>query len=463
MARVTLTDKYIKSDTRVPETGRADYFDALVPGLALRVSASGHRSFALVARYPGSSNPTRRAIGEYGAVTLDAARQTARDWLALLIKGVDPKVEAERQRAAARRAQNNTFGHIAEEFLRRYVKGQAWCELERLAVEQHTAQPKAKPSTLLRQVLADPKYKELVARSKREGLVKKQAADSIIRRELIKKWNKRPAADILPEECASLIREIVDRGTPEQARTTFEWLRRLFNWAVGVNEFGLVTSPVVALRPSDLIGRKVAKDRILTNDELRAVWTACDEVGHPYGPAIRMLILTGQRLREVANAPLAEFDLANKVWVIDGGRMKGDHGVHLVPLAPDVTRLLEGQPQFAGGQFAFSTDGRRPVNGWSRAKERLDKLSKVEDWTLHDIRRTMRSHLSALPIEEHVREMMIGHKIGGIKAVYDRHLYEAEKRAGFELWENRLRGILVPKPPAEVADLVEERGRRGAA
>lgn len=463
MARVTLTDKFIKSDSRVPETGRTDYFDALVPGLALRVSANGHRSFALVARYPGSSNPTRRAIGEYGAVTLDTARQTARDWLSLLTKGVDPKIEAERQRSAARRAQNNTFGHIAEDFLRRYVKGTSWCELERQAAELHKAQPKAKLTSLLRQVLADPANKDLVAKSKKEGLVKKQAANSIIRRELIKKWGKRPAIDILPEECALLIREIVERGTPEQARTTFEWLRRLFNWAVGVNEFGLVASPVTALRPSDLIGRKVAKDRILTNDELKAVWAACDDMGHPYGPTVRMLILTGQRLREVANTPWTEIDLENKVWVIGGGRMKGDHGVHLVPLAPVAFKLLDGQPRFAGGQFAFSTDGRRPINGWSRAKERLDKLSKVKDWTLHDIRRTMRSHLSALPIEEHVREMMIGHKFGGIKAVYDRHLYEAEKRAGFELWENRLHGILTPKPPAEVADIAVERAARGVA
>ena len=488
MARVNLTDKFCRSPQRVPAAGRVDYHDGLVPGLALRVTDKGHRSFVLVARFPAApKNPTRRRLGDFfpepksdadedptsaeavpvllegNTLTLEQARQKARLWIALVQKGVDPKVEKERRRAAALRTQKATFGHVAEQFLRRYVKGPAYCELERLAAELRKTDPRLKPTAALRQVMSDPIHAPLVAKSKKEGLVKKASAESIVTREFVARWGRRPITDIVPQECAAAIREIVERGTPEQARSGFEWLRRLFAWSIGVNEFGLTVSPVATLRPSDLIGRKLAKDRILTDEELRAVWRACEQMGHPYGPCIRMLILSGQRLREVADAPWAELDIASKLWTIDGGRMKGDHGAQTVPLADDAVALLKGLPRFAGGEFAFSTNGRKPVNGWSVAKHRIDQLSGVTGWTFHDLRRTMRSHLSALPIEEHVREMMIGHRPIGIKKVYDRHLYAAEKRAGFELWELRLRAILNPKPPAEVADIAEARAARVGA
>jgi integrase len=483
MPRIALTSRFCQSPQRVPVKGRTDFHDAIAPGLALRVTAKGHRSFVLVARFPGSENPTRRLLGRFmpepkaspggttvssdeaavvlegKVLTLEEARQKARIWLALIQKGLDPGIEAERQRAAALWVQRHTFGSVAEEFLRRAVKGPAYCELERLAAE---TLPSLKASAALRRVMADPAHSELVARSRREGLVKKAEHDSRCR-PFIKRWGRRPIGDIRGEDVAAAIREIADRGAPEQARSVFESLRRLFNWAVGTNEVGLTASPMVGLRPTDLIGRKNIKDRILNDDELRAVWAAADKIGHPYGPTVKMLVLSGQRLREVAEAPWSEFDLARAVWTIDGSRMKGDHGAQLVPLARDAVALLGGIPRFVGGAFPFSTTGSRPVNGWSVNKNKIDELSGVKDWTFHDLRRTMRSHLSALPIEEHVREMMIGHRPIGIKKVYDRYLYVAEKRAGFELWEKRLRGILNPRPPAEVADITEARAARVGA
>ena len=220
MARVTLTDKFCKSDSRIPQEGRKDFFDAVVPGMALTATKAGHRSLNLVARFPlNPKNPTRRLIGEYGAVTLEDARNTARQWLELIGKGIDPKVEQERQKAAALRSQKNNLGFVAEEFLRRYVKGAAYVELERLAAELRKAHPKLKASTALRQVMTAPANHPLVTKSKKEGLAKKQAADSIIRREFIKRWANRPVTDIAPEECAAVIRGLVDRGAPEQARS----------------------------------------------------------------------------------------------------------------------------------------------------------------------------------------------------------------------------------------------------
>jgi integrase len=436
----------------------------LVPGLALRVSSTGHRAFVLTARYPSNpKNPTRRALGEYGEITLEQARVKAREWLALLNKHIDPKVEEAKQRAAALCSQQNNFRYVAEEFLKRYVKGPAFCELERLAAELRKTTPDITPPAALRRVMADPTNRELVARSKKEGLVKKQAADSIIRTEFIKKWRVRPITEILPQECAAAIRAIVDRGAPEQARTAFEWLRRVFSWAIGTNEFGITVSPVATLRPSDLIGPKESRDRVLTDDEQRRVWNACDAMGHPYGPTVRMLILTGQRLREVSEALWEEIDLEKNIWTISANRMKGDHGAHVVPLAPDTLAHLKSLPRFGGSDFVFTTDGRKAVNGFSKAKARLDTLSGVTGWVLHDLRRTMRSHLSALPVQDMVRELVIAHAKPGLHKVYDLHAYEDEKRQCLELWEQRLRGTLAPKPPAEVADLEQVRAAREAA
>jgi hypothetical protein len=172
MARTVLTDRFIDSEKRNPAKGRADYPDALVPGLALRVTEAGHKSFVLIARYPlNPKNPTRRALGELGKLTLEQAREKARVWLALIDKGIDPKIEEARQEAAARRRQTNTFGAVAAEFLDRHAS----------------------------------------------GLRKAKEARRIVDQEFVKRWGARPVTDIRPEEAAAAIRVIVKRGAPYQA------------------------------------------------------------------------------------------------------------------------------------------------------------------------------------------------------------------------------------------------------
>src|SRR5271155_2852685 len=109
MARTNLTDRFIQTRKPAPKGQRNDYPDAVVPGMALRVTDRGHKSFVLVARYPANpANPTRRALGDYGALTLDKARTKARGWLELIEAGVDPKIAEARERAQKLRSQANT-------------------------------------------------------------------------------------------------------------------------------------------------------------------------------------------------------------------------------------------------------------------------------------------------------------------------------------------------------------------
>jgi integrase len=140
--------------------------------------------------------------------------------------------------------------------------------------------------------------------------------------------------------------------------------------------------------------------------------------------------------------------------------MKGDVA-HEIPLAPLALEVLKDLPRFAGGPYVFtSTAGEKPVNGFSKMKARLDRAiaeanggKPIAAFTFHDIRRTMRTRLSALPIPDEVRELMIAHARPGLHQVYDLHRFHDEKRRGFELWAQRLLQIVEPAPAPTVIPL----------
>jgi integrase len=393
MSRQNLTDRFINSRKAAQPGRRDEYRDAIVPGLSLRVTDRGHKSFVLVARYPSyPKNPTRRALGNCGAITLDDAREKARRWLGLITKGIDPEVEEARERAAAQRRQANSFAAVSADYLERHAS----------------------------------------------KLAKAREARTIIEGEFVKKWGVRPITDITTEDASTAIRAIVKRGVPYQAHNAFGWLRSLYNWAIGTGEYGVAISPVERLQPAKLIGKKEARQRVLGDAEIRLVWAAADEMGYPYGPIFRMLLLTGQREREVSEMAWSEVDFDQRLWTIPAKRMKGGRA-HQVPLSPAAMALLRSLPRFTGGEFIFTTTaGAKPVNGFSKAKARADRLSGVADWKIHDLRRTMRTGLSALPVEDLVRELVIAHAKPGLHQVYDLHTYQDEKRRCLELWEHRL-------------------------
>jgi integrase len=415
VSRKNLTDAFVKSRKPAPPGQRLDYADAIVPGLALRVTDRGHKSFVLIARYPlQPKNPTRRALGNYGAISLEQARQKARGWLELVQKGIDPKVESERQKATAQRLQSNTFAAVAAEYL-----------------DRHAA-----------------------------GLKKSAEAKRIIEGEFVKRWGGRPITDIVPEEVAAAIRAIVKRGSPYQAHNALGYVRSLYNWAIGTHQFGVTFSPCERLKPKALIGARDARERILTDDELRAVWNASKEMAYPFGAIFRLLILTGQREREIADMRWSEVDFEKRLLTISAARMKGGRA-HEVPLAPMAINLLAGLPRWTGDCLFSITGGATPIGGFSKPKTRIDKFSGVSNWVIHDLRRTMRTHLSALPVQDLVRELVIAHAKPGLHKVYDQHNYRDEKRDCLELWEERLRAIVEP-PPANVANLDQARITRRA-
>jgi integrase len=409
MQKHRLTDRKLIS--LKARTTRYEVMDLDVPGFGVRVSEKGQRTFILIARYPGSSNPTRRALGEYPAISLEKARTRARAWRDLIDQGIDPKAHEASVRREEIRKQETTFGAVAEDFLERHVSGQ------------------------------------------RRG---KDTAREI-RNELISQWGDRPIADLTRQDVVNVIDAIARRPAPYLAHVVLGHIRSLFNWAINRGTYGLEASPCDRLKPGALIGAKQPRQRILSDAEIATLWKASEAIGYPYGPLYRMLLLTGARKSEVSDARWREFDLKKEIWTVPAERFKSN-ATHLVPLSDQAMWLLESLPRFTKGDHLFSTTfGEKPVGGFSKAKARLDALMKeqlgtVPPWVIHDIRRTVRTRLASLRVPDMVAEMVIGHGRKGLQRVYDQHTYETEMREALELWAARLRDIVTP-PPENVVSL----------
>jgi integrase len=227
----------------------------------------------------------------------------------------------------------------------------------------------------------------------------------------------------------------------------------MFNWAIARGIYGIDRSPCDRLKPAAVIGEKRARQRVLNDAEIKAFWAATETLGYPLGPLFRLLLITGQRKSEVAEARWSEFDLDKREWVIPAERMKAE-AAHVVPLSDEAMRILAELPRFKHGDHLFTTTyGHKPINSFSKAKDRLDReMAKhlpvaPAPFVLHDLRRTMRTRLSALPVPDIVRELVIAHTQKGLHKVYDLHAYASEKRHALDLWAAKLRDIVTLPPP----------------
>jgi integrase len=303
-----LTEPFIKALKPAAKGKRYAISDAIVPGLRLRITDTGHKSYVLWRRVdPRSMSASALALGTVGQLTLAEARTKARKWIAQLAEGTDP-------RTAERRARADTLAAAVDMYLQRHVAGQ------------------------------------------------RKAADTEreIKNELVARWGHRALASIRRADVIAMIDEIVDRGARAQARNILTHCKTFFGFAV---ERGLLeNSPADHVSPLRLIGPKVHRQRVLDDDELRALWAATETLDYPLGPYLQMLTLTGQRRSEVARAQWSEFDLTNKIWVIPAERYKSN-APHIVPLSDSMCELLEQLPRWTSGDFLFSTTGgRAPIN-----------------------------------------------------------------------------------------------------
>jgi integrase len=378
--RTRLTPASVRKARAEKNADRTIFWDTKTSGFGLQVTAAGHKSFVIQYRAKGRSR--RMAIN--GVLGLEAARKRARALLGEVAHDRDPL--GERRADIAR--ERDTFQAIAESYFVREGKKLRTVEKRR--------------RTLARLV-----YPAI---------------------------GSRPIADIRRSDIVRLLDDIEDENGPVMADQTLAFVRKVMNWhASRSDEF---RSPIVRgmARTS---GKERARARILTDDELRAVWKAAE--APPFGALVKFLLLTAARKAEASDMTWDE--LKDGVWLLPAARNKVKQSLAR-PLSSAAQSLVASLPKI--GRYIFTYDGVKPLGGFAKPKVRLDAACGVKGWTLHDLRRTARSLLSRAGIASDVAEMCLGHVLTGVRGTYDRHEYHAEKKQAFEALAAQIARIVDP-------------------
>ena len=361
---------------------RYEVHDQLLPGLHLRVSATGGKVFYVSKRINGHMK--RIKIGSWPFLTLHDAREKARSLLRSIELGryVEKAPHEEEQRMM-------TLGEVVPQFIELYAK-------------QRTKDWKGSERVLL-------KFSSLFSR---------------------------PIDQIKRADVVRVLDTIVADGAPTRANRALAAIKKLMNWCI---DRGMIeTSPVAHLKPP---AKETARERVLSDAELKTCWRMAELEGFPFAQCVQLMMLTGQRRGEVSGMRWSELDLEQGLWSLPSTRVKNSTA-HIVPLAPLAVDILKSVPRFQNSDFVFTTTGTTPISGFGRLKERLDAaFADAEDWRFHDLRRTMATNMAMLRVAPHIIEAVLNHKSGivsGVAAIYNRHAYLDEKREALELWARKV-------------------------
>lgn len=394
--KLTLNDQNIKGLKPAKPGTRYDAWDIVVPGFSVRVTDQASKTFSVSGRLFNEPTARRFTIGKVGTIALAAARETARDYLKLLSEKKDPR----------------TVEHAKDTALKQEVaaddRGQFRNALAKfLAFKQDQIRPAY--------------HKQMTA---------------YLQDHCLPLWGDRQIKTITTQEIGLLIENVFDNNGKGAARVMLSAIKTMFRWAAGK---GLtIGSAAELISPKQAIGEKVVREHPLANDELKKIWNAQRLLGSPLGQIMRILILTGARLNEVAQGDWSEIDLKARTWTIAAARMKmkKPHVIHLTDIMIEVLRSLKRGTE---GDYLFSlTDGKTPYHVGTRAKEYVVDTAGFNGWVNHDLRHTMRTRVAELGVLPHVAEKMIAHTKKG----YDHHDYRADMRAGFELWHTEVARIV---------------------
>jgi integrase len=383
MARRTLTDSSIAA--LKPRDKRYALPDPKLAGHYVRVTPGGAKSFVAVSRDPRGKQ-VWHTIGSTELYKLDEARELART----AIKAI---------KAGESRAGPQSFATVSEQWMRRHVEA--------------------------------------------KGLRSGRHIEGYLNLHILPAWGGREFESIRRGDVAALLDEIEDRGGPTAADFTLGIVRAICNWYTTRNEN--YSSPIVrGMRRSN--PKERARKRILSDDELRAIWRQAEANG-VFGGFIRLLLLTGQRRDKVVKLRWDDLT-ADGAWVIKSGpREKGNGGELVLPQA--ALDIIGAQPRLAGNPYVFP--GQRsgsPMIGISRRKDFFSaKLPPMPPWTLHDLRRTARSLMSRAKVSRDIAERVLGHTIGGVEGTYDRHEYREEKAHALRSLAGLIEKIV--NPPAD--------------
>lgn len=378
--RKVLTAKTVEA--LKPREKRYEVCDANFPGFAVRVGPNGQRTFTQ--KYRLGLKQGRHKLGVYPRISLAEARNKAIEVLRLVDEGVDP--------ATTRRQLDMRVCQVCAQFIEQY----------------------AKPRN----------------RSYRE-------AERILKREFVSAYGEMDIRKIKRGDLFALMDAAIARGSKYQANRIHAHLRKLMNWCVSrgiidVSPLSGVSAPSVETK----------RRRVLSDDEITRVLDACNGLTYPYRFIVPMLLATGQRRSEVANMVRSEIDLESRTWTIPAERSKNGEE-HSVPLNTMAMAMLEEMPRYEGSDMVFTTNGKTPINGFSKFLKRLQEASGTSDWRLHDLRRTAASGMAREKVEPHVISKILNHTsaTNSVTWIYIRHQFNDEKREALEKWGKHVEGL----------------------
>lgn len=369
----------------IPSIGRVDIWDELITGFGIRVAATGRKSWFAIGRENGKL--IRHTIGTYPIMELAIARDEARKVLSAMQLGKYYETLKPTPPPKER-----TLGETIIEFIEKHAKpnNRSW-------------------------------------KSTKYSL------------RYFEKLGEKPLSEITRLEIVEVLDDIVGLGRGSAANRALAAIRKLFSWAL---DRGLVDRhPAAGLK---LPAKEISRDRVLSDEEIAKFWNSIDNLYPVFRPFYKMLLLTGQRRTEVATMKWADLDFKRMVWTIPSAKAKNGR-VSEVPLTDMMVKLLQSIPRFIYAEYVFTTTGKTPISGFSKCTARIQKSMDVEDWRIHDLRRTCASGLARLSVAPHIIEKILNHssgQISGVAAIYNRYGYEAEKREALEKWSNHVKGII---------------------
>lgn len=408
--RKRLTDQGVerlKYDSKIaPKNGRLEINDELCPGLILRVTPKGAKSFSVIYKIPGEGGVTaagRLLTGRQHRVTLGATPpldlKSARDRAKVILRAASEGRDLRQERIATHiQRHQNTFGRAFLRFIDQEIKPNvnSWRNVER-----------------------------------------------VLRIHTLPHWADKSLHDIRRSDIHAILDGLVSRGLRGAGSEVRKHLSRFFNWAA--DRELISDNPLSGLKRSDL-GSNPEAGRALTDLELRAIWHSASRLGYPFGALFRLLMLTGQRRNDWAHARSSEVDFGNRWLEIPRARYKSRRD-HIVPLSAQAMSILSSLPSCCSpAAFLFSSrEGRVPVSGFSKAKAKVDDeasaMLKLENLTqslqnyrIHDFRVTCETRLATLGFSQDVRDAVLGHAKQGLQKTYNKHDYHDEKKVALEAY-----------------------------
>jgi integrase len=385
MPRENLTPAFCLKAKALPGAERTIYWSEKREGFGLMVTSKGARSYVVQYRAGGHS----RRLTINGRLPLHTAERQAKVLQGQIAHGRDPVEEQRKERTA----QTNTLRAIAQEFFAREGR----------------------------------KMRTIDERER------------IFRSYIFPRMGPRPIDSIKRSEIVRLLDHVEDNHGATTAHQTLGALRRLFNWHASRDDDFL--SPIVR-GMGRVKSKETARSRILNDDELRAVWKAATGSKGAFAAYVKFLLLTAARRLEAASMRWSEIEGTD--WVLPAARNKTKQEL-VRPLGKAAIEVLARLPRIHNCDFVFTTDGRRPICGFSKFKAALDKNCGVTNWTLHDLRRTARSLMSRAGVNADIAERCLGHVIPGVRGVYDRHQYRDEMARAYETLSAQIERIVNPQ------------------